>query len=349
MSGLGRRAWRASDGPTNTHTQRVISFSTVLQAVLPIYLLALLGMFLRRTGALTPQTDAGLFRVIVHCLFPCLILDKTLSNELVRQPSVVLSGIGVGFGMVVTGFFVAWLVGRLIGLENGSGRRTFTLTAGLQNYGFTAIPLLMTLFVGDRTLGVLFVHGLGVELALWGVGIVVLTGGVTRDSLRFLLNGPIVAVVVGLLLAYTGGWKLFEPGAGGGPLLGQIVRQVIGWLGAAAFPVALVLIGAPMLDFAKAERFSVKVGIGGILVRCVVMPVLMLWAASFLPLVLELKQVLLVQAAMPSAVSPVILARQYGGRPAVAFQVIVATSVAALVTMPLIVTLGMTFLGLDVP
>lgn len=329
--------------PAEHQSTQVISFSTVLQAVLPIYLLVMIGVLLRRSGALTPETDAGLFRVVVHCLFPCLILDKTLSNELVRQPSVVASGIAAGFGFVVIGFLVAWIAGRLLGLEKGSGRRTFTLSAGLQNYGFTAIPLLMTLFVGDRTLGVLFVHGLGVEFALWGVGIMVLTGGSSRESLRHLLNGPIVAVVVGLLLAYTGGWKLFEPG---GPFLGQIVRQVMGWLGAAAFPVALLLIGATMIDFARAEKFSVKVGVGGFLVRCVVMPILILLAASQLPLVVELKQVLLVQAAMPSAVTPVILARNYGGRPGVAVQVILATSIAALVTIPLIVALGMKFLGL---
>lgn len=313
---------------------------------MPIYLLAMLGVLLRRTGALTPQTDQGLFRVIVHCLYPCLILDKTLSNELVRQPAVVASGIAVGFGFVLTGFLVSGLVARVIGLEKGSGWRTFTLAAGIQNFGYTAIPLLMTLFVADRTLGVLFVHSLGVELAVWGVGIVILTGGFSKNSLRHLCNGPIVAVIVGLFLAYTGGWRFFEPD---GPLLGQILRQVVNWLGLAAFPVALILIGATMIDFAKAEHFNPRIGIGGIVVRCVVMPVVIILVTAELPLVVELKQVMLVQAAMPSAVTPVILARNYGGRPAVAVQVILATSIAALVTIPLVVTLGMKYMGLSAP
>lgn len=313
---------------------------------MPIYLLALIGVFLRRSGALTRETDAGLFRVVVHCLYPCLILDKTLSNELVRQPSVVLSGIGAGFGFVMTGFLVAWLVARAIGLETGAGRRTFTLGAGVQNFGYTAIPLLMVLFVGDRTLGVLFVHSLGVEFAVWGVGLIILTGGASKESLKFLVNGPIVAVVLGLVLAYTGGWRFFETGEHGGPLAGQILRQVIGWLGASAFPVALILIGATMIDFAKAEKFSMKIGLGGILVRCVIMPAIMILVTSRLPLVVELKQVLLVQAAMPAAVTPVILARNYGGRPGVAVQVILATSVAALVTIPIIIAVGMKVIGL---
>lgn len=325
----------------------MISFATVMQAVLPIYLLALLGVGFRKMRVLTPESDAGLFKMVIHCFYPCLILDKTLSNELVRQPGVVVSGIGVGFGLVVTGFLVAFLVGRGLGLRKGSGMRTFGLAAGIQNYGYTAIPLLMVLFSGERTLGVLFVHSLGVELALWGVGLMILAGGLHRDSWKAFVNGPIVAVVVGLILVYTGGWRFFEPGEGGGPILGQILRQVMSWVGAAAFPVALVLIGAVMFDFALKERPSLRIGAGALLVRVVLMPMIILCVARYLPLVLELKQVLVVQAAMPAAVSPVILARQYGGSPGVAVQVILVTSVAALLTMPLIVTFGMRFVGLD--
>jgi len=320
----------------------VISLTTILQAVLPIYLLVLLGVALRRAGVLTPETDTGLFKMVIHCFYPCLILDKTLSNELVRQPGVVLSGIGVGFGIVVTGFLVAGLVGRGMGLQKGNGRRTFGLAAGIQNYGYTAIPLLTVLFVGERTLGILFVHSLGVELALWGVGLMILAGGL-KGSLKPLINGPIMAVVFGLGLVYSGAWRFFEPGAEGGPLVGQIIRQGMSWCGAAAVPLGLILIGAVMFDFVLKERPSLKIGSGALLVRVVLMPVVILCVARYLPLVTELKQVLVVQAAMPSAVTPVILARQYGGSPGVAVQVVIVTSIAALVTMPLIVSLGLKF------
>jgi predicted permease len=319
-----------------------MTFSTILQAVLPVYILVVLGVVLRRVRVLTPETDAGLFKMVVHCFYPCLILDKTLSNDLVRQPGVVISGIGIGFGIVVTGFATAFVVGRLMGLQKGSGMRTFGLSAGIQNYGYTAIPLLTVLFVGDKTLGILFVHSLGVELALWGVGLMILAGGF-KGSLKALINGPILAVVLGLGLVYTGAWRFFEPGAGGGPLIGQILRQAMSWAGSAAVPLGLILIGAVMFDFALKQRPSVKIGVGALLVRVCIMPAIILCAARFLPLVLELKQVLVVQAAMPAAVTPVILARQYGGSPGVAVQVILATSVAALLTMPIIVTLGLKF------
>jgi len=58
-----------------------------MQAVLPIYLLVAVGMVLRKTGVVTHEMEKGMLKLVIHCLYPCLILDKTLGNELVRQGS----------------------------------------------------------------------------------------------------------------------------------------------------------------------------------------------------------------------------------------------------------------------
>jgi predicted permease len=71
-----------------------------------------------------------------------------------------------------------------------------------------------------------------------------------------------------------------------------------------------------------------------------------LGAAKFLPIATELKQVLLVQAAMPAAMTPVLFARLYGGRPAVAVQIVVATTLLSLLTLPWVIAWGKAWLGL---
>jgi predicted permease len=60
-----------------------------------------------------------------------------------------------------------------------------------------------------------------------------------------------------------------------------------------------------------------------------------------------LRQVLLVQAAMPAAVTPILIARMYGGRPQIAMQVFLVTAVVGLFSMPLIVAWGMKWLGFE--
>ncbi len=319
-----------------------MSFSTLLTAVLPVYFLALIGAFLRRQNVLTSEMERGMLKVVIHCLYPALILDKLLGNPLVKTPSVIASGIGVGFLIIVCGFALSYLLGRLLRLERGTGLRTFALSGGVQNYGYTAIPILMVLFSNPDTLGILFVHSLGVEIALWTVGLMLLKGSF-KPQLKLFLNGPIIAVVVGLTLVYTGLDFIF---ATDGPLLGQIVRQGMSWLGGCAFPIAILLIGGTIYDLIGREKLSAKVSLGGIIIRCLAMPCLILLLAKHLPLIIELKQVLLVQASMPAGVTPIVIARHYGGRPGIAVQVILATSLLGVITIPLILAWGARYLGI---
>ena len=318
-----------------------MSFSLVLTAVLPVYLLVAIGLVLRASKVVTEEMEKGLLKLVIHCLYPCLILDKTLGNVLVRQSGVLVSGIGLGFGIIMVGMLISNLAGRLVGLKPGTGRRTFTLSAGVQNYGYTAIPILLFIVGGDdRVLGVLFLHSLGVEVAIWMVGVMVVTGSVTSNP-KLLINGPIVAVVLGVLLSLTGGWVFFDQNHGG--LFGGMVRQTMSWLGACAFPIGLVLIGATMYELIGKERLSKKIALSSLIVRLGIMPLLILAAAKYLPIVTELKQVLLVQSAMPAAVSPIFVARHYGGSPGVAVQIVLATSVLGLLSMPLWIAWGSSF------
>jgi len=61
----------------------------------------------------------------------------------------------------------------------------------------------------------------------------------------------------------------------------------------------------------------------------------------------ELKRVIVVQAAMPAAVLPIIIAQYYGGQPLTAVQVVLSTTAAGLVTCPLWIRAGLAWLHLS--
>jgi predicted permease len=64
-----------------------------------------------------------------------------------------------------------------------------------------------------------------------------------------------------------------------------------------------------------------------------------------MPCAPELRQVIMVQAAMPAAVVPVILARHYGGDPATALRIVLITSALGLITIPLWLKFGLHVIG----
>lgn len=316
----------------------------VLAAVLPVYLLILAGALLRKINVLSRDQDDPVFRLVFSVLYPCLILDKILGSESVNDPQAVAWGIGAGFGLTVLSFGGAWLGAGLLGLQKGAGKRTFALSAGVQNFGYTAIPVVGQVW-GGGAMAMLFVHNLGVELAIWSVGVMMLSGEKTVQWGR-LVNGPVVSVLLGLVLAGSGLDRFLSPGEGPAHAIGGPLRTAMAWLGAGTFPVAILITGAVMMDLVGVERPSTRIVVGGCVVRLAVLPMLLLAAAKFLPAPLALKQVLVVQAAMPSAMTPIMLAKIYGGRPGVAVQVVIGTTVVSLFTLPFVIVWGKQWAGL---
>jgi malate permease and related proteins len=76
-----------------------------------------------------------------------------------------------------------------------------------------------------------------------------------------------------------------------------------------------------------------------------VLPVVFLLLARYAPVSIELKRVLVVQAAMPSGLMPLVLARHYGGQPVVAAQIIVGTTLLGVLAIPLWLYLGLGWVG----
>jgi predicted permease len=305
-----------------------LSAKAIIAAVLPAYLLIVLGALMRKTRILRPEHDEPLMHSVYQIMYPCFILDKILGSQALKQGSVVGWSLGIGFSELLVGMAVGVIVGRWIQLHKGSGLRTFGFSVGIQNFGFTAIPIVQSLY-GAAAVSVLMVHNLGVELSIWTFGVMVMSND-KEIPWKKLINGPAVSVVVGLLLVALG-WDVYFTGP---------VREMMKWLGSGAFPMALLVTGAIMIDMVAVERPSLRIALCGTLLRLGVIPMIILSAAKFLPLALELKQVLIVQAAMPAAMSPLLIAKLYGGRPGIAAQIIVVTTAISLLTLPAVIAFG---------
>jgi predicted permease len=312
----------------------VLSPSSVIASVLPVYLLIVAGAVLRKMGVVRQEHDAGVMQAVYMVMLPCFILDKILGSTVLHSGPAVLSAMGLGFGMILVGISIGWVMGRLIGLERGTGMRTFALSAGCQNFGFTAAPVVEILW-GTGALALLFVHNIGVETAIWSVGVMVLSGE-RGLSWRKLVNGPVIAVAIGLTLVALG---LDDQVTGPG-------RKALSMIGAGAFPLAIFITGCAMIDLVGTERPNWRVISGAALVRLVLAPLAILCAAKYLPLSTDLRQILVIQAAMPAGMVSIMMARMYGGRTAVAVQIVIATTVLSLLTLPWIIAWGSEWIGL---
>ena len=82
--------------------------STILNAVVPVCGVMGLGVFIRKLNWLTEEADNSLMRVCVNVLLPCLILDKSLGNPALSQPSNLLLAPLIGFLLIGVGMLIAF-------------------------------------------------------------------------------------------------------------------------------------------------------------------------------------------------------------------------------------------------
>jgi predicted permease len=311
-----------------------LDYLSILSVAVPVYLTMAAGAMARKTGLLKPEADVSLMKLSVMMLTPALIIERVVGNPAVMSLPPVLIAAGLGYGLIVFGIALTYFVAPLIGLKKGEGRRTFSVACGLQNYGFVAIPIVTALFPDKGTLGVLFTFTLGVELACWTAGVGLLTG-LDKAPWRLALNAPVLTILTSLLLNFSG-LHVYVP---------LVAHNTFSMLGACAVPLAVLLIGASIADLWGQGAMQWKVAVLSPVLRLGIIPIAFLAAACYLPISLELKRVIVVQGAMPSAVFNIMIARLYGGHASTAVQVVMATTVVSCLTTPLVIAWGLKLVG----
>ncbi len=249
-----------------------MNYATLLTATLPVYLTMLVGALARWMRWLPREADAGIMSVAVRVLFPCLAFERIVGNPALSDVKQTLLAATTGFALVAVAMLLCHALAPLIGLKRGDGARTFGLCVGLQNYGFVAIPVTEALF-GKQLVGVLFTYTLGVEVAMWTVGVGLLTG-FAKAPWRHAINAPVISILAALALHYVGA----------GPRVPVMVHTLAGQLGACAIPLCVLLIGASIFDLIGTERIRWNVALASPVLRLAVLPFGFLLAGLWLPM-----------------------------------------------------------------
>ncbi|MBT4758684.1 MAG: AEC family transporter, partial [Opitutae bacterium] len=305
---------------------------------LPIFLVIGAGALARRLGWLDTEADRSLMTVVVNLLYPALIFSFILGNDALRQPSNLILPPLVGLTTVIGGFGLAMLVARKFKIGDQKECRTFAFTTGIYNYGYFPVPIIALLF--DReTAGVLLVHNLGVEVAMWVLGVgFILSRNDPKSICKRVFSGPVIAILVAVPMNY---FKVDLQ-------LPNSALETINLLGQCAIPLGLILIGATFMDLSKEMKVTsrLNIPITASVLRLGILPAAFLFIAFILPISTELKCVITVQAAMPCGVFPIVLARHFDGSAEVALKVVLGTTLISFLTIPLWIAIGIKLLDL---
>jgi malate permease and related proteins len=205
----------------------------------------------------------------------------------------------------------------------------------MYNYGYIPLPIAEVFF--PVAVATLMIHNVGVEIALWTAGVLIASGQLGGGWWRRVLNPPVVAIAGAVLINAVGL----------SPQVPRLALDATDMLGRCGIPLGLVLSGAVIFDMLKSTdwRSGWPALAGAMVIRTLVLPAIFLLLARSLPLSVELKQVMVIQAAMPAASFTVVVAKMYQQDADTAVRIVAGTTLLGIATIPIWLMIGRSVVG----
>jgi len=305
-------------------------------SILILALIILLIVVLKNRGMIKQEYGILFSKLVTQVTLPALIFDA-LSRSVLEWQYILLFLYMFLTEMLL--LFIAWTVGRILKLSSGQ-MGAFLLVSAFGSSALLGYALIVELFPANAAALAegSFVSELGVGLPLFTIGVIIAmhygnTQTKQSDSLHtamLFFRSPIfIAIILGLLWSFSAlGTK--------GILITPLFEAMHIIAQANTFLVALTV--GVLLNITSIKNI-IPIAVNVVLIKLILSPLVVYLPASMLTLEDWQMQVLLLEAAMPSAMLSVVLAKQYGCDAKLAAQLVFITLFISLFTTAVMINL----------
>lgn len=289
-----------------------------VKVVLPVFIVAGLGYILEK--ALHPPI-AALNQTALYVLMPALIFTALLPVDFSSEEPLRITAFA--FLLAIVMLAVALAIVRLARLDRATGS-AFMLTAAFPNLGNYGLPVVLLAFgqpglaAGTLLLAVQSVYSLTLAVFIASSGSTSI-----RNALGSVFRQPIVYAVFAALVFNLAHISL--PG---------FLASALALPAQAAIPVMLLVLGMTFAGTTGIERAAL-VSLA-VVTRLVIGTVVGWLLVTALGIGGVARDVLIVGAAMPTAVFTILTATQFGTRPRFVSDAVVASTLVSILTITVV-------------
>lgn len=299
-------------------------------AVFQILLLAAAGFFLTKKRFLSSQGLDDLGRLVMDVTLPVLIfcqLIKDFSFSLYPNwwvfplISIVITLLGLLVGLIFLGF-----------IKGEQEKLQFLSLTAFQNSGYLPLALVAALLspekVGEMFI-YLFLFLMGFNLVMFSLGVHILNFHKERRlKVQSLFSAPVVATIFSLAVVYLG-WGRFLP---------QVIIKPLRIFGDTTLPLAMIVVGGNLAQISLSNINKKAVSLL-ILTKMIILPLIGIVLINIFKIPELIGLLIIIQLAMPSAVTLSVILRGYKKEDLLASQGIFVTHLASVVTIPVFLIL----------
>ncbi|NEZ56705.1 AEC family transporter [Adonisia turfae] len=291
----------------------------LISAVLPIALVALVGVWVGRMFTLERQTLA---RLSIYALVPALVLHSLAKTTLELGNAIAIL---IAFVLHTTVLYLlAVTLGKVLKFSSDE-KKSLIATTIFANVGNMGLPFVL-FSLGEAGLERAIVYLVGSSLMTASVFPIVLKGEEILKGLRYTACLPVLwAAIAGLILQGTS------------TVLPISIDRGVTLLSEGAIPVALLMLGIQLSETPFVFGRYELMGAG---LRLIVSPLIAVNIANLVGLTGIDRQVVILQAAMPVAVNSLIWVIELGGDTVRVARTIVVSTLLSLGTLPIVLWLS---------
>lgn len=294
-------------------------------AVLQIFMLSAIGFLLVRKGFLSSRGLDDLGRLVMDVSLPVLIFCQLLKDfSFCLYPNWWVFPL-ISIAITLLGLLAGFLFVRFIDQEQE--KLQFLSLVAFQNSGYLPLALVAALFPVESLGGIfiyLFLFLMGFNLVMFSLGVHILNfHKEKRIKLSSLLSMPVLATLLSLVIVYFGMGKLFP----------DSLIKPLRMLGDTTLPLAMIVVGGNLAQI-NLKDINKKAVMLLVLVKMIILPLAGILFLKVFNISGLLGLLILIQLAMPSAVTISTILRASKKEDLLASQGIFITHVAALITVP---------------
>jgi predicted permease len=300
--------------------------TAIFESILPVFLLVLLGVWLRRSRLIDQGLWVGLEQFGYYFLFPALLFSTLAKADFTGMKADATAAAAIGsVTLMSSALLLAWPLLRSYGISGATFTSIFQ-TATRWN-AFIALAIAEKLYGAlGLSLTALVMALIIIPINLYNVAVLIWFGGGSRGLglffLRIVTNPLIIASALGILCNLAG-IEVYSP-----------VMRTIDMLASASLSLGLILVGAG-LKIADALKPSAP-AVLAVALKLIVMPIFMVAGSARLGIGGDALVIIGLGAAVPTAMNGYILAKQMGGDAELYAAVATIQTAVSFFTIPLV-------------
>lgn len=299
----------------------------IFNQIIIFAILMSIGFIAAKTSIITKDALSVLSRIIVRIILPALIFSIIASSGVTAKDFLISGRFAIG---VILGFIILISAGtvmsKLCKLEDKAAN-VFVALSTFGNMGFMGIPLIQAIFKEPVAQVCISVYTVIDMALLWTFGVYLCSrhqkNSKTSGAVRNMINPTTVALIIGFVIMI---FKIPIP---------HLLMDTISGVGGTSKYLTLIYLGGALAYVSIGKLIKKPSIIVLTIVKMLIIPIITYYLSGFLLPQIP-RMILSIIIGLPSMTTVVMIATTYQSDDEYATEVIFATTLASLFTIPLV-------------